>query len=489
MIELSAIAAWLEQARAAQRDWAALPVRARLARLRRLRHAIAADGATLARAVGIRPGRSLADTIACELMPLADAARFLERRADRLLAPRRLGRRGRPWWLLGAAAELRREPLGLVLVIGPGNYPLFIPGVQLLQGLAAGNAVALKPGAGGHAALAALVDLAAQSGIPRALLPLLPEAPAAAAAAIAAGVDKVILTGSAETGAAVLAALAPALTPAVMELSGNDAVIVLPGADLDLVADAIAYGLRLNGGATCIAPRRVFVPTAEQASLAGRLETRLAGIPPVPLDPAVVERLSALLSAAVAGGARLLRGALPPTRSSGPLLLADADPATLREGVFAPLACLVPVASTEQALAMAALSPYALGAAVFGPEAEARRVAGALRAGLVTINDVIVPSADPRLPFGGRGRSGFGVTRGAEGLLEMTAVKAVSVRRGRLRPHFRPLREADAPLFLAALAATHAGGAVRLRAAAGLVRAAAGRGRRSKAASAAAAPP
>jgi acyl-CoA reductase-like NAD-dependent aldehyde dehydrogenase len=479
MTEATAIAPLLARARAAQGAWAGLPVATRLGRIAALRRAIAAEGEALARALGPRPGRSLADTIACEIIPLADAARFLERRGARLLAPRPLGRRGRPWWLAGSAAELRREPLGLVLVIGPANYPLFIPGVQLLQGLAAGNAVALKPGAGGHGVLAALVALAERCGIPGALMPLLPEAPAAAEAAIAAGVDKVVLTGAAETGARVLAALAPGLTPAVMELSGNDPVIVLPGADLELAAAAIAYGMRLNGGATCIAPRRIFVPAADQGPLAARIDERLARVAPVPLEPALARRLSGLLAAAVAEGARLVRGSLPLPAATVPLLLTGADPASplLREGAFAPLACLVPVCSTAEALEGAAQSPYALGAAVFGPPAEARAVAGALKAGLVIINDLIVPSADPRLPFGGRGRSGFGVTRGAEGLLEMTAVKAVVARSGRFRPHYRPVRDADAPLFLAALAAGHGGGRARLRALGDLVRAAAGRRR------------
>ncbi len=77
--------------------------------------------------------------------------------------------------------------------------------------------------------------------------------------AIAAGVDKVFLTGSAATGTAVLHQLAPHLTPAVMELSGCDAVFVLPGADLDRTVAALAFGLRLNGSATCMAPRRLFL--------------------------------------------------------------------------------------------------------------------------------------------------------------------------------------------------------------------------------------
>ena len=105
----------------AQHKWAALALRQRLRNVRRLRHLLAERWPELTRAFGSRSGRTVADTIAAEILPLADACRFLEREAVMLLRPRRVGRLGRPVWLLGYAAEIRREPLGIVLVIGPSN--------------------------------------------------------------------------------------------------------------------------------------------------------------------------------------------------------------------------------------------------------------------------------------------------------------------------------------------------------------------------------
>lgn len=381
-------------AREAQAEWSARPVAERLRVLRALRHRIAERCEELVRACG----RSAAEVLSSEVVPLADACRFLEREASPLLAPRRLGAEGRPVWLRGVDVELRREPFGLVLIIAPSNYPLFLPGVQTLQALAAGNAVLWKPGRGGLAAALAFAGLALEAGLDPRLLTVLPEAPDAARDAIASGVDKVVLTGSAATGREVLPELARRLVPAIAELSGHDALFVLPGADLDRVARAIRFGLELNGGATCIAPRRVFVPHAFAAGLEARL-TELA----------------------------------------------------------VPAISVTAVVDMEQALAETARCPYALGASVFGPEAAARELAGRVRAGVVVINDVIVPTADPRLPFGGRGESGFGVTRGAEGLLELTAIKAVAVRRGRWLPHLDDRQPEDGDLFRAWLAAAHAG--------------------------------
>ena len=411
----------------------------------------------LVAAVGDR-GRTPAETLATEVIPLADACRFLEREAARLLRPRRLGRRGRPLWLAGAEAEIRREPLGVILILAPGNYPLFLPGVQLLQALAAGNAVLLKPAPGCTAPIAVLIDLLRNAGLPSDLVQLLHEDVAGARAAIAQGVERVVLTGSAETGRGVLADLAPRLTPATLELSGNDAVFVLPDADLCLVADAVAFGLRLNGGATCIAPRRVFVPQAQSTELERRLRSRLAGLPPVPVATSTRERLDPLLDEARRAGCRIV-GAAPPAAvpAMSPILVSDATPelALLKADIFAPVLALVPVRDCEEALRFDERCPYALGASVFGPEEPARRLAVRIRAGAVTINDLIVPTADPRLPFGGRGQSGYGVTRGAAGLLELTCVKTVSLRRGHLRPHYQPTTTADDTVFRQYLRAAH----------------------------------
>ncbi len=132
-------------ARAAQPAWAEATLPARLDRLKRLRHAIAAHADELADALSAIPGRDRSLSLSAEIAPLADAIKFLEREAPALLRTRHLGARGRPVWLFGHEAQISRAPLGVVLVIGPSHYPLLLPGVQTVQALAAGNAVILKP--------------------------------------------------------------------------------------------------------------------------------------------------------------------------------------------------------------------------------------------------------------------------------------------------------------------------------------------------------
>ena len=165
-----ALASAMVAAREAQRSWAAMPLRQRLGVIRRLRHLIARHAEELAVAVPLSiPGslqRSIADTLVAEVLPLAEACRFLERDAPSILAPRHLSRRGRPFFLRGVEAIVERSPWGIVLVLGPANYPLFLPAVQALHALAAGNAVLWKPAATGATAASQIASLLRQAGLP-----------------------------------------------------------------------------------------------------------------------------------------------------------------------------------------------------------------------------------------------------------------------------------------------------------------------------------
>jgi len=139
-------------------------------------------------------------------------------------------------------------------------------------------------------------------------------------------------------------------------------------------------------------------------------------------------------------------------------LLADVEPdePLLQQDLFAPWCAIVPTDTTASAVAAVNQGRYRLGAAVFGPGGEAALVARHLEVGTVTINDLIVPTADPRLPFGGRGRSGFGVTRGAEGLLAMTVPQVITTTAGHWRPQYQPLRATDRELLVSWVQAAHA---------------------------------
>jgi aldehyde dehydrogenase (NAD+) len=388
------------RARLAQQRWQKTDLHARLRIVRQLRSELARSAHSLLDAFSPELRAQPAERLASEIIPLAEAGRFLEESAECILSPVRIARKRSPFWLRGIEIEEQRDPLGIVFIIGPANYPLFLPGVQILQALVAGNAVLAKPGSGGLQVLTALQELFRRAGLPQDLLFVLEEDVSLVRAVIEIGVDKVVLTGSVKAGSALYRLVADELTPLILELSGSDPVFVLKGADLDRAVDAIAFGMRWNDGRTCIAPRRIFVAECEAELFGTLLEMKCP-------DAAA---------------------SLPTTR--------------FRE--------------EEDALKLASQSHYALGASVFGERKAARAFAKKVRAGLVVVNDMILPTADPRVAFGGRDQSGFGKTRGAEGLREMTIAKAVVVQRSKRLRHIEPLPPNAVDLFGAYASFAHA---------------------------------
>jgi aldehyde dehydrogenase (NAD+) len=437
----------------AQTLWAARPIRGRLRVLRAARHELARLTPGLAAAISPGLARTPADTRVAEILPLLAACRFLEQRAAAILAPRKLGRRGLPFWLAGVDSEVHRVPLGRVLVIGPANYPIFLPGVQALQALAAGNAVTWKPGTGGRAVAEIFAEALGTAGLPDGLLRIADESVEAAQTALAEHPAKVFFTGSASTGRIIFRQLAETLTPSVMELSGCDAVVVLPSADLARVAQALAFGLRLNGSATCMAPRRVLLVDATAERREAFLAQLRAVLVTVPGPQAIDGQLQSLLDDTVRQHAHIEGGIGTPilvTHAHSAMRIAQAD-------IFAPVLAVIEVLGVDGVIEAQQTCPFDLTVSIFGDEATARRLAACLDAGTVLINDLIVPTADPRLPFGGRRQSGFGVTRGAEGLLEMTAVQSIAVRRGRGTRHYEATTATHEGLFDGLIAAAHAG--------------------------------
>ena len=455
------VAEAVRKARRAQLEWRQKPVHERAAAARRIRHGLA--GAVENLGPLIMGGRAPEEVYASEMIPFLEACKFLEKNATSILAPRRRTRGGRPFWLGGVSHEIRREPFGVVLVVGPSNYPFFLPGVQVMQALVAGNSVLLKPGRGGAIAAAVLKRLVEQAGVNSDLLQILSETPDAAITALQCGVDRLVVTGSLEAGRVLLRECAERITPATVELSGWDPVFVLPDADIDLAARSVAFGVSLNEGRTCIAPRRVFVWKAAEDEFIPQLRNALGRSDGIVFQENN-ERVIAMAAQAIAGGARVIHGRVEQDgKVKGPLVLKVSTGGTVQhEEIFGPVLSLTTVTNQEEALLRMQESDFALGASIFSRNIEAARaLAEKLEVGVVTINDVIVPTADPRVPFGGRGLSGFGVTRGKEGLLEMTRVKVVSTNSSRYRQHLRGRHRGDEELFAAYSMMAHGRGRAR----------------------------
>ncbi len=339
------------------------------------------------------------EVIPSDALPTADAARFLERHAARLLKPRRVG--GRPMWLMGCTDVVHRRPWGVVAVIGTWNYPLFLNAVPVLHALTAGNAVLWKPSEVAPRFAEVFAGLIREAGFPQDVFTVLPATREAGPMVAEAEVDFVHFTGSEPVGRQLAKRLGERLVPSALELSGCDAMFVLADANVELAARAAWYGASVNRGRTCMATRRVFVQRA------------------------VWEKFITL----VGGEAKV--------RTDATLILnPPPDHPCRRESTFTPQFAVMPFDTLDDALALHAESPFLLTASVFTRNTrEADALAARLPVVAMTVNDVIAPAAHPGTPFGGRRASGWGVTQGDEGLLQMTVPQVVTVRSGTFRPH------------------------------------------------------
>ena len=455
----------------AQLTWSQTKTVSRTAILAKLRNLLVSHRIELSNAIESPSRQDYRETITSELMPLADTAQWLNKRAKQVLAPRYLDGGATPFWLGRLRSTVHRVPFGLVMIIGTWNYPLFLPCAQILHALAAGNAVAFKPAPGCERVSKLLVELLVQAGVPKDLIVLLDSSVSGAKLAMDVGVDLVVMTGSSLSGRNVLHQLADSLTPSIMELSGCDAVYVLPGADIHRVCDLLVFGLRLNGGATCMAPRRIFVPKKSSEVfhrlLAQRLDTPNQKNWTTKISPKTYQQLWDGVEEAIGKGARIFSGeshrkdivSTTEPVVCGHMVLTDLNTKMrlCASDLFAPLAMIIPVEDWSDALRADSQCPYALTASVFGPLEDALRIVKFISAGFVSINDLIVPTADPQLPFGGRGESGFGVTRGNEGLLGMTYPKVVSARLGSWLPHSKLPDASDEALLDGLLQFNHHG--------------------------------
>jgi len=430
--------------RVSQASWAQTPLRERLACVRKLRHLLVDRVDRLCLTVTQDIGRPAHEVLATDVLPTADALQFLEKHATRILRAKRIPGSMRPWWLLGERETICRRPLGIVGIIGTWNYPILLNAVSLAQAFVAGNGMVWKPSELTPVFAEFLHELFLQAGFPAELFVRLPADRESGTLLVEADVDHVIFTGSANVGRKIAARLGERLIPCTLELSGCDAMFVLDDADTILAARAAWFGSTINVGQTCLAVRRAFVHRSKYEIFLEKLRALGKSRHPEPLaligQATQAERL---VKEAVAAGATLLIGdtanaADDPPRFS-PTIVIDAKPsmAICQEASFAPLLAVLPFDNDDELFAMNEACSYGLGASVFtGNTKRGELLAGKLRVGSVSINDVVVGTAHPATGFGGVRHSGWGVTRGEEGLLALTVPQVVTRRLGKFRPHF-----------------------------------------------------
>ena len=429
--------------------WAATPVAERQRLLARLLELVVAEEGALAELIARENGKPLAEARLIDLLPGCAALSHMARRAGRMLAfrsePPRLP------LLAHRRAGFMLEPVGVVAVITPWNYPAGIPLIQIATALAAGNAVVFKPASATVLTGLALGEMMRRAGFPPGVVNTV-ALPGRHTDALVGDtrVDKVLFTGSVEVGRHVAELVAARLGAVQLELGGNDAAVVAADADLELTARGLVWGAFMNTGQTCASIERAYVERPFYEPLLRRIVTLTEELTVGdPFDPATDvgpmttaeqrEVVRRHVDEAVAGGARALTGgACPPGPGLfyPPTVLADAseDMAAMRDETFGPVLPVMPVDSLDEGIARANASRYNLTASGWtSSRRTARLLEARLDAGVVMINDHVVAFGEPTGAWGGRGESGLGRSHGETGLREVCHLKYVIAETGKAR--------------------------------------------------------
>jgi acyl-CoA reductase-like NAD-dependent aldehyde dehydrogenase len=436
------VAGTVARAREAAQWWADLGWRERQRRLLAWKSHVIRYIGRLAELVHTETGKPLTDA-QLEILLAVVHIDWAAKNAHRVLKARRV----RPGVVaFNQAATLEYQPLGVVGVIGPWNYPVFTPMGSIAYALAAGNAVVFKPSELTPAVGGWLVSSFAEVVPEQPVLQLITGFGATGDALARSAVNKIAFTGSAATAKKVMAACAQNLTPIVAECGGKDAFLVSADADLDAAADACAWGALSNAGQTCVGVERVYVVQDVYHTFLEKLTERIASVRPGedreadygPMTmPSQIEVIEKHIADAMARGGRAVTGGIASIRQPyvAPVILADVpeESRAVTDETFGPTVTVAAVADLAEGVRLANASRYGLGGTVFARNTKtAMATARALQSGMTAINGVISFAAIPSLPFGGLGDSGFGRIHGADGLREFARPK--SIARQRMKP-------------------------------------------------------
>ncbi|WP_313364794.1 coniferyl aldehyde dehydrogenase [Pseudomonas sp.] len=405
--------------------------------LKSLREALLADQQALIEAIDADfTGRSADETLLAELLPSVQGIRHAERHLQRWMLPARraVGLAFQP-----ASARVLYQPLGVVGIIVPWNYPLFLAIGPLTCALAAGNRVMLKLSEATPASGAALKALIARV-FPEDLVSVVLGEVEVGQAFARLPFDHLLFTGATSIGRQVMLAAAQNLTPVTLELGGKSPAIVSASVPLDTAAERIAFGKTLNAGQTCVAPDYVLVPRERLNDFATAYRNAVKRMYPhiadnsdysAIINPRQLQRLQHLLDDARSKGAQVL-DLYPDESRQGrrlqPHLLTRVNDSmqVMQDEIFGPLLPLVPYDHLDEALAYINQRPRPLALYYFGYDrSEQQHVLQHSHSGGVCLNHTLLHVAQDDLPFGGIGPSGMGHYHGHEGFLTFSKAKAV----------------------------------------------------------------
>ncbi len=369
--------------------------------------------------------RSETEIHLAEIIPVLHAARHARRHLWHWMRPRRAGVPLRLW---PARARIAPLPLGVVGVMSPWNYPWSLSLMPVIDALAAGNTVMLKPSELTPHTSALLAKLVPQYFTPEEFC-VIQGGIEVARAFSALPFDHLVFTGSTHVGRQVAMAAAANLTPVTLELGGKSPALVASDADLDSAADAIIFGKGFNGGQTCIAPDYVIVESRRLDALTHALEHAIRRQRPTDIEATgyVSEahrvRVDALLNDARDHGCRVIEHG-----DHAPALVIDPHQRLplMQEEIFGRALPVISVKRIDDAVRLINQRPHPLVLYAFTHQTTLQEtLRRGTRSGALVFNDTLIHHAVPSLPFGGVGESGSGAYHGRHGFERFSHLRSM----------------------------------------------------------------
>jgi aldehyde dehydrogenase (NAD+) len=406
------------------------PLQWRLDQLHGIERLVTDRESEIAAALAADLGRSAAEAWLGDIASTKAEAAYARKHLKKWM---RRKRSSLPVAQLPARAWVQYDPLGVVLIIAPWNYPVYLGLAPLVAAVAAGNCAVLKPSELAPATSALLAQLVPEYLDPNAVRVVEGDA-STTQDLLAQGFDHAVFTGGTEIGKKIMAAAAPTLTPVTLELGGKSPVIVAADADIDVAARRIAWVKLMNSGQTCIAPDYVLADHRIIDALVGKIIANLRDFRSGESDPSLrivnerqFDRLVALISATdgtvVAGG-----GSDPAALRIEPTVIVNPSPndGVMADEIFGPILPVLSVESLDHAVDFvnSRTKPLALYVFTSSPT-RGRELVDRITSGGAVINHVAMHCLVPQLPFGGVGDSGMGAYHGRWGFETLSHRRAV----------------------------------------------------------------
>ena len=432
----------VERAREEQHSWEDRSVKERLKILDIFQDRLLRGREEVARTISSETGKPVGEGLVTDLIPVIDAVRFLKEQGpevmeseldlDNLLVADR-------------KSKILREPMGVLGMITPWNYPFGIPGSQVIYALFAGNAVVLKPAPETTLTAVRIQELLEGAGLPEDLLHIVPGDGEVGQALVESEIDQMTFTGSNEVGEVVAGRCAERGVPTTIELGGSDPAVVLDDANIENATSGIVWARYMNCGQTCAAPKRAYahesifedfrdevVRKVESLRVGnGYDEERTVDVGPL-ISEAAVEEIERQVEESVEMGAEVLVGGERLDREGSfyaPTVLGNVnhEMPVVREETFGPVLPVMSFSDVPEAIEKANDTQYGLTASVWTRDTErGERVARRIEAGTVVVNDHGYTYGVNETPWGGYKESGHGRTHGVWGIEEVTRMKHIN---------------------------------------------------------------